>query len=262
MKWPFKKSKENIKANYEPFSFKNGAINVVYGVNGEIIGINKDPVSDMEPGEEVKPVAKLDLSSIPFTPSPNKYGRSGQNVKCIVLHHTGPGSFNGIVNWLCDKRAQASAHYVVGRNGELKQLVALSNASWNAGKSKWSFKDGDVVGLNKCSIGIEIQNVGILEKGNDGCFYYEFGRNLKKWNGAQPEFGKITYPDGTVLEGYFAPYTEKQIEKLKSLCAALVAEYPDIGPDEILTHYEIATPRGRKNDPFGLDVESIIRDIF
>ena len=93
-----------------------------------------------------------------------------------------------------------------------------------------------------------------------GCYFGEFTQHgvldvdrESKYHSAQ-ELEKLT--------GYFAPYPEKQINKVVELCKALVNKYPNIGKEDILTHYEIATPEGRKNDPFGLDIQNIVNKIF
>ena len=203
----------------------------------------------------------LDLASVLYKESPNKSNRKDE-VRAIVLHHTGPGAFNSIVDWLCNPDAKASAHYVVGLNGELTQTVNTTRSAWHAGTSKFLI-DGQIRdNLNNCTIGIEICNAGVLHKGEDGKFYYESGRNMKEWKGEAPVEGSITYPSGKVLTGYFAPYPEKQIDTVVELCRALVNKYPNIGKEDILTHYNIATPEGRKNDPFGLDIQNIINKVF
>ena len=65
-----------------------------------------------------------------------------------------------------------------------------------------------------------------------------------------------------MLEGYSVFYPEKQLNKLVALCKGLVKKYPQIGPEDILTHYEIGYPIGRKSDPFGLDMELIRNMVF
>ena len=221
-------------------------------------------VVEEEPEPEAAPVVPaiepLDLMKVDFQDSPNKSSRqAGEEPLYIVLHHTGPGSFNGIVDWLCNKDAKASAHYVLGTNGQLKQLVNTKKQAWHAGRAKW----GDELRNNSHSIGIEICNYGVLEKGDDGNFYYEVGRQPKKYTGkVEPVAAKITYPSGHTLSGYAVPYPEKQLNKLVALCKALVKKYPAITRDNIVTHLQIATPEGRKNDPFGLDVEKIKDMIF
>jgi len=203
----------------------------------------------------------LDLGAVTYKESPNKSDRRDE-VRGIVLHHTGPGSFNGIVNWLIDPAAKASAHYVLGVKGELTQLVNTSRNAWHAGKSKATLDGAVRDDLNHCTIGIEICNAGVLQKGEDGKFYYEAGREMKEWKGETPVEGSITYPSGHTVSGYYVPYPKVQVDKLVELCKALVAKYPQIGKEDMLTHYAIATPEGRKNDPFGLDIPAVIKAVF
>jgi len=214
-----------------------------------------DPDVLTAPASKYKPIAPLDLMKVDYQDSPNKSTRKG-DVKYLVLHHTGPGSFNGVVNWLCNPQAKASAHYVLGTTGQLKQLVNTGKEAWHAGVAKWDGKRID----NHFSIGIEICNIGHMEKGDDGCYYYSQGRQLKKYTGkVEPVAGSITYQSGNKLEGYYVPYPEKQVEKLIALCKAIVKKYPAITKENIITHYDIGSPEGRKNDPFGLDMD-MIRD--
>ena len=206
-------------------------------------------------------IPTLDLMKVDFEKSPNQSDRSDQ-VRAIVLHHTGPGSFNGICNWLNDPKAKASAHFVVGTNGEIKQLVNTTKKAWHAGASEWTIDGVERNNLNNCTIGIEICNPGLLFYKNDK-YYYEVGRgDLKEWSGVTPVKSSITYPSGKVVEGYSAPYPKEQTEKVISLCKGIIKKYSNIGREDILTHFEIATPEGRKNDPFGLDIQYIINKIF
>jgi len=220
----------------------------------EVINIDNDLST-----ESFKKIKPLDLMKVPFEASPNKSTRKGE-VRYIVLHHTGPGSFNGIVNWLCNKDAKASAHYVLGTGGQLKQLVNTGKESWHAGVA---LLKGVGKINNHYSIGIEICNIGRMDQASDGSFYYNVGRTVKKYTGkVQPESGTIVYPSGNAVSGFYVPYPEKQLDKLVALCKALVKKYPAITKDNILTHYQISQPLGRKNDPFGLDMNNIKNMIF
>src|SRR5690606_6248710 len=49
-----------------------------------------------------------------------------------------------------------SAHYLVGDDGRLYQLVADADRAWHAGGGRW----GTLTDLNSASIGIEIDNDG------------------------------------------------------------------------------------------------------
>jgi N-acetylmuramoyl-L-alanine amidase len=203
-----------------------------------------------------KQITPLDLNSVPFKESPNRSSRpAGSVIDLIVIHHTGAGTFSGISSWLRSPQSKVSSHYLLGYGGELEQLVSVgTKASWHAGKSSWAGKTD----LNNSSVGIEILNLGILSQKPDG-FYYDVGGKETKYTGTVvPVEGKITYPDGTELKGWYVPYPEVQINKLVALCKALIVKHPTI--TELVTHYQIAP--SRKNDPFGLDVEALKKLIF
>lgn len=52
----------------------------------------------------------------------------------ITIHHWGSTGqqFDNVVSWLCNKNAQASAHYVVG-GGRVARLVSEENVAWTNG---------------------------------------------------------------------------------------------------------------------------------
>ena len=68
-------------------------------------------------------------------------------------------SAEAAVDWLCTDEAQVSAHYVIGRDGRLWQLVAEADRAWHAGAGSW---DG-VADVNSRSIGIELDNDGAAD---------------------------------------------------------------------------------------------------
>ena len=71
--------------------------------------------------------------NIQFRQTPNYTKSDGTKKIGFVLHGTA-GAYNGAVEWLCNSQAQASAHYVIGRNeGEVIQLVKEEDISWHAG---------------------------------------------------------------------------------------------------------------------------------
>jgi hypothetical protein len=63
----------------------------------------------------------------------------------IVIHVTEGGSLIGNVSWLAADRSEASAHYVVSRDGQIVQLVPLHDIAWHSGSRP----------MNARSIGIE-----------------------------------------------------------------------------------------------------------
>lgn len=70
----------------------------------------------------------------------------------LVFHHTWPGSFEGNLNYLATNKAQASAHYVAGKDWELGQIGKDTDILWHAGVSEWKWRTN----INRFAIGIEI----------------------------------------------------------------------------------------------------------
>ena len=68
----------------------------------------------------------------------------------LVIHYTAGLDDQGAINWFRNPASSASAHFVVGRNGEVTQMVACNRRAWHAGKSRW----GQLTDLNYHSIGI------------------------------------------------------------------------------------------------------------
>ncbi|HVU76128.1 MAG TPA: N-acetylmuramoyl-L-alanine amidase [Gaiellaceae bacterium] len=74
-----------------------------------------------------------------FTPALHR------KITTIVIHATEGGSLVGNVSWLIDDKSEASAHYVVSRDGRIVQLVPLHDVAWHSGNSA----------VNDHSVGIE-----------------------------------------------------------------------------------------------------------
>lgn len=164
--------------------------------------------------------------------SPNRGGRL--TAEYLVMHYTAGRSARESIKWLCDPRAKASAHVVIARDGKVTQLVPFDTVAWHAGRSAWEGRTG----LNRWSIGIELDNGGRLVRRN-GAWWH--------WTGDRK------YPDREVLEAThrheshvsgWHVYTIEQIEAALELSSALVAEY---GLRDVLGHDDISP--GRKSDP-------------
>ena len=90
-----------------------------------------------------------------YKPSPNHALRKPT---VIVLHYTVEDTLEGSRDILSDaeRKHPVSAHYLLGRDGRLLQLVPDHLAAWHAGAGRW----GTIDDLNQASIGIEIVNTG------------------------------------------------------------------------------------------------------
>lgn len=101
--------------------------------------------------------------------SPYSSSRHGHNPEIVVLH-TMLGSLSGTISWFQDPRneGQTSAHYLIGKRGELVQMVSEEKAAHHAGiinkpsqEAKRVLKKyfwGQYINPNWYSIGIEVES--------------------------------------------------------------------------------------------------------
>lgn len=93
-------------------------------------------------------------------PSRNQESRRGTPIDAIILHHTATNSARvdlATLRWVRGSN-RVSAHYLVGPEGTVYQLVPDSQAAWHAGRS--SLHGETEPSVNARSIGIEITNDG------------------------------------------------------------------------------------------------------
>ena len=131
-------------------------------------------------------------------PSPNHAPRT-EPIQYIILHGTWMDDDTSALERLCDPKAEVSCHYLITYKAETLQLVKDDNIAWHAGKSQW----GDLIGLNKHSIGIEVSYQG---------------------------------------EDCHCPYLETQYTALERLLTDLMTQY-NIPPQNVLGHSDIAPDR-------------------
>lgn len=157
--------------------------------------------------------------------SPNKR-RGTMKPVGIVLHYTGSGgeTGGGDAAYLSRASSRASSQVVIGRQGDVHQLMPLNHIAWHAGKSSWN----GVEDQNAHTIGIEIDNWGWLK-----------GRGINL-----PEEDVFTgQRDG---KGYnkWESYGDTQLDAVEKVIAA-ISDYYDI---EYIVGHEDVSP-GRKQDP-------------
>lgn len=63
----------------------------------------------------------------------NKSSRNGYK-PMFICWHIADGTYNGTISWETDKDSKVSSHFVLGKNGEVAQLVPLDMAAWTQGK--------------------------------------------------------------------------------------------------------------------------------
>lgn len=76
----------------------------------------------------------------------------------VILHHTAQDNVAQTLFTFSVPRPgrESSAHYVIGKDGKVFQMLNDYVRSWHAGASKW----GSITDMNSCSLGIEIDNNG------------------------------------------------------------------------------------------------------
>lgn len=122
------------------------------------------PVSPPEPTSPQLPPppvsgGKPAKPSIRWVGSPNfNNRRRPDDISAIVIHSTANSSLNGVISWFNNPSAQVSAHYTVGKDGQIVQHVQDMHRAWHAGRSTWQGRDN----TNDYAIGIEMVNL------NDG----------------------------------------------------------------------------------------------
>ena len=176
-----------------------------------------------------------DGTPLPFVATPNMGGV--MQPEYLIIHYTAASNVDGVVTWFRNPQSQVSAHLVIGRDGGITQIVPFNRIAWHAGKSQWDGRSG----LNQFSIGIELDNVGKLE------------RVGSRWVSSAT---KRVYPDDEVLVANhkqdspgtppsgWHEYTEAQIEATLAVGLLLLQRY---ALKDVLGHEDIAP--GRKSDP-------------
>ena len=74
----------------------------------------------------------------------------------VVIHHTAQDSLAQTLRTFTVPHSEVSAHYVIGDDGEVYQMLNDYVRGWHAGAGKW----GSVTDLNSISLGIELDNNG------------------------------------------------------------------------------------------------------
>lgn len=88
-----------------------------------------------------------------WQPSPN-FDQRRPNF--VILHQTTNDNVGQALATLTNPERRVSAHYLIGRDGSVLQLVDEAARAWHAGESRW----GSLSDLNSASIGIELDNTG------------------------------------------------------------------------------------------------------
>ena len=99
-----------------------------------------------------------DFPGIVHDASPNYRAGNKRKITCVILHATATSGIVSPLEWLTSPQSKVSAHYLIGKDGKIYQLVDDEDIAWHAGISYWRGKEN----VNTFSVGIELVNA------NDG----------------------------------------------------------------------------------------------
>lgn len=134
----------NGSASAQSWGMQADDPDAAYGIEG--------PIPDATPAQKVAAQA-LTLTASEY-PQASRFVAAaqgnyrvhaeGRNIERIVIHITdGGANIAGPISWFQNPEARVSAHYIIGQDGEVVQMVAHKDVAWHAGRA------------NGTSIGIE-----------------------------------------------------------------------------------------------------------
>lgn len=170
---------------------------------------------------------------IEWQPSPYHSPRRNRPITTVILHFTAGPSLENTVRWFQNNPSNVSAHYVVGKDGRIVQMVSLDRVAHHA------------AGAIRSSIGIEIVNWGwLLPRGQripgtqNRCPHPFCSWRGQPYNGPQPI---------RAWNRYWEPFTSAQYSALGRLLQYVTNQIPTI--NQIIGHKDVS--QAGKLDPGG-----------
>ncbi len=108
---------------------------------------------------------------VEFIASPNFFTPLHREIRALIIHATGTDGIDSPIHEFQNAETKKSAHYMIGKDGRIVQMVRDVDIAYHAGESSWhgleykNPKSGTPT-MNNCSIGIELVNK------NDGSDLY------------------------------------------------------------------------------------------
>ena len=167
-------------------------------------------------------------TGVPIVSAPSENFNS--RVNHLVIHFTSEDFARSLAILTGETERRVSAHYLIPESGDLTyagdklrvyELVSTSDRAWHAGRSYWRGKTG----LNDQSIGVEIVN-------QSGC---------------NEDIATLGNSTEFTTACAFKPFGSEQIDLLVRLLNQTIEQHPDIRPEAIVGHADIAPTR--KVDP-------------
>jgi N-acetyl-anhydromuramyl-L-alanine amidase AmpD len=109
------------------------------GIEGPIKDVPR-PIS--EASDTDYPLATRFVPAVSFNARPN-----GRTINRVVIHITDGGArIDGPISWFQNPTSRVSAHYIVGQDGEVVQMVHDQDIAWHANSA-----NGDSIGIEHCA---------------------------------------------------------------------------------------------------------------
>ena len=168
-----------------------------------------------------------------ITPHPNGYDTSPDDTKpeFIIMHYTTGTRMESTINHFKDPASQVSTHLLIGRDGRVVQFLPFHRIAHHSGFSWWEGQSN----LNKCSIGIELDNVGLLIRKDNK---WQRRKIIVPNKEVKRAIHKNMYDTGKrkTYPGW-QKFTDVQVAVAFKIVQALVKKYPSI--KEILGHDDV-----------------------
>ena len=180
-----------------------------------------------------------DSKPVKFIRDPHTSGRFAAPPQVLVLHY-GAGIQKSDIATLI--KGYISAHFSLGRTGKIIQMVSADEVAWHAGDGHMSVPYHGR-SLNYTAIGIEIENLGWLNRDDGKQAWREEGGNETPRVPLDACI-RAAHPLRGGREYWWPVYPQGQIEALYELCQAICEAYPSI--TYMVGHDEVS---GQKYDP-------------
>ncbi|HET9589560.1 MAG TPA: N-acetylmuramoyl-L-alanine amidase [Anaerolineales bacterium] len=172
-----------------------------------------------------------------ITPHQNGYEPTKRNVapKYIIMHFTTGTKMDSTIAHFKSPSAGVSTHLLIGRDGRVVQFLPFDRIAYHCGYSWWERQSN----LNKFSIGIELDNAGLLRKGPDGQWMSRKIVIPREHVEQAVHWKQIRSNDPRRFPGW-EKFPEAQLQVALNIVKALVQRYPSIV--EILGHDDVNLP--------------------